>query len=108
MKMVFKRDLAKDRAAAREIINNSYSAVINRELGSRAQLHSFKGHLANVGIDVLGDPDAIKAKMLETAERIKPIEDERQDIQARIDSATTALDIDAIVADVVERFGYGR
>lgn len=108
MKMVFKRDLTKDRAAAREIINNSYAAVINRELGSRAQLHAFKGQLANVGIDTLGDPDEIKVKMLETAEKLKPIEDERQRIQAEIDSAATSLDIDAIVAKVVERFGYGR
>ena len=102
MKITGKKDIAAERLRGRAAIDAVYVPRINAAMGPKFALYQAKAFSAsNEGALVFShESEAVLEKWNALLDGISTIESERQTIQARIDAATTASEIDAIVASI--------
>ncbi|UXN62919.1 hypothetical protein N8E89_09340 [Phyllobacterium sp. A18/5-2] len=105
MKIEGKKDLGVCRAEAREAVDAVYIPKLNAAMGPKFALYQAKAHsaLGGIGIGFVSksdDPQEIIDRFDALSKCVASIESERQALQARIDAATTASEIDAIIASL--------
>lgn len=102
MKIEGKKDIAAERLRGRAAVDAVYVPRINAAMGPKFALYQMKTMLAqqNYKMSETDDPQDIMTRFSTTAKAVASIESERQALQARIDAATTASEIDAIVASI--------
>ena len=98
MKVKGKKDLRVERARGRAAVDAVFMPRLYAAMGPKFNLYQLKASLAANGIDRLGNPVDILSKHAEMLDRIDTIEAHRQDIQARVDVAKSAAEIDAIIS----------
>lgn len=94
MKIAGKKDLAAEKLRGRAAIDAVYVPRINAAMGPKFSLYQAKA--ANA--DLFADGDKIGTKHAEQLARILVIETARQSAQARVDAATSAAEVDTIIA----------
>lgn len=105
MKIVGKKDIYAERAKAREFIDRVFVPRINEAMGPKFALYQAKAQAAHtdVGSGFLSPSDDRKDiidRFNALSQRVATIEDERQEIQARIDNAITVAEIESILDNV--------
>lgn len=104
MKIALKKDMAKERVIAREQLDNHFAIRIRTAIGLKGELYAvkyaaalavFNGHASPL-ITSPAEADAVIQKNHEMQYRLASIEADRQAIQAEIDGARTAREIEAI------------
>ncbi|MBZ9653559.1 hypothetical protein [Phyllobacterium lublinensis] len=100
MKITGKKDLTVERLRGRAAVDAVMVPRINEAMGPKFALYQMKAMLAQTGyvMSVGDEADDILTRFSSTAKTVAILETERQALQARIDSAATAAEIDAIVA----------
>ncbi|MBZ9600767.1 hypothetical protein [Phyllobacterium chamaecytisi] len=99
MKIEGKKDIAAERLRGRAAVDAVYVPRINAAMGPKFALYIVKGmDSSRFG----GEDEAleIEKNYRTMIDRLATIESERQALQARIDAATTAAEIDAIIASI--------
>lgn len=105
MKIALKKDMAKERATAREQLDNHFAIRIREAIGLKADLYVVKyaaalavsnGHVSPL-VASNAEATIIIQKNHDMQSRLASIEIERQALQAEIDGAATAREIDAIL-----------
>lgn len=97
MKITGNKDIVAERLRGRAAVDAVYVPRINAAMGPKFALYIAKG----MDSHRFGDADEaleIEKNYRTMIDRLATIESERQALQARIDAATTASEIDAIVA----------
>lgn len=100
MKIAGKKDLAACRTEARAAVDKIMLPRITEAMGPKFALYQAKGFDARLFGNNDEETAEIERRYVELVKSIAVIENERQAIQARIDSAQTAAEIDAIVAAI--------
>lgn len=98
MKITGKKNIEAERLRGRAAIDAVYVPKINAAMGPKFALYQLKALDATAGYDTFGDPATIIEKHTEFMGSIATIESERQAYQAKVDAATTASEVDAIIA----------
>lgn len=98
MKITGKKNIEAERLRGRAAVDAVYVPRINEAMGPKFALYQLKALDATAGYDTFGEPATIIEKHTEFIASIATIESERQTHQARIDAATSASEIDAIIA----------
>lgn len=103
MKIVGKKNIDAERIRGRASIDAVYVPRINAAMGPKFALYQAKAHsaLAGVGIGFVGradNPQDIIDRFDALSHRVAAIETERQALQAKVDAATSAIEIEAIIA----------
>lgn len=103
VKIIGKKDLAKERLRARELIDRFYVPRIQHAMGPKFALYREKASLAKDGLAMSkgDDPKDIMERFNAHLQRIAVIEDERQEVQARIDNAASSVEINKIVEGMI-------
>lgn len=96
MKITGKKDIAAEKLRGRASIDAVYVPRINTAMGPKFLLYQMKA--ANA--DLFVDGDKIGTKHSEQLARILVIETARQSAQSLVDAATSAAEIDAIIASL--------
>jgi len=97
MKIKGKKELGAERARGRAAIDAVFLPRINAAMGPKFALYQIKALEAIAGYDTFGDPATIIEKHTELTQRLAALEADRQAAQSRIDAATSAAEIDAIL-----------
>lgn len=102
MKIKGKKDLTAERLRGREAIDAVMLPRINEAMGPKFALYQLKTMLAqqNYKMSETDDPEDIMTRFTATTQAVAAIERERQAAQSRIDNATSAAEIDAIIASL--------
>lgn len=106
MKISLTKDIEKLRASARNRIDEQFAARINEAIGLKASLYSVKYASALAFLSGVASPlissrqeaETIIAKNVQMQAALAPIEMERQALQAEIDAASTAHDIERLIS----------
>lgn len=106
MKISLSKDIEKVRAAARIRVDEQFAARINEAIGPKASLYSVKyacalaflNGVASPLISSRKDAEAIIAKNTEMQVALAIIESDRQALQAEIDEASTAPEIERLIS----------
>lgn len=105
MKIVLKKDIAKERQMAREQLDHFFAMRIATAIGPKAELYAVKyaaalafsnGHASPL-IENAAEAEAIIQKNHDMQAALASVESERQALQAEIDHAATARDIETIL-----------
>ncbi|WP_435657954.1 hypothetical protein [Brucella pituitosa] len=108
MKIALKKDMAKERIVARAHLDNHFAIRIRAAIGLKGELYAVKysaalavsnGHASPL-ITSPAEADVVIQKNHEMQNRLASIEADRQAIQAEIDRAATAREIEAILERV--------
>ncbi|MDQ0996863.1 hypothetical protein QFZ34_002045 [Phyllobacterium ifriqiyense] len=100
MKITGKKNIEAERLRGRAAVDAVMVPRINAAMGPKFALYQAKAAVAREGSNMFGKPsDIIKRHNLLLSSIIR-VEEERQALQARIDAATSASEIDAIVASL--------
>ena len=97
MKVKGKKNLAGERERGRAAIDAIFLPHIEAAMGPKFSLYQLKAAVASAGSDRLGNPDDILAKHSAMIEAIAQVEAYRQAAQSRIDAASSAAEISAII-----------
>ncbi|WP_043062087.1 hypothetical protein [Brucella anthropi] len=105
MKIALTKDMARERQAAREQLDQLFAARIEAALGPKATLYAVKYAAALAVLNGDGSPLIAGAAEAETVIRknhdmqaaLASVESERQTLQAEIDRAKTAREIETIL-----------
>lgn len=100
MKIEGKKDLTKMRQHARDEIDLVFIPRINAILGPKFPLYQAKQQLVASAVIQGAEAEDILDRFDTLMQRILPLEDERQAMQARIDNAASALEIETIVKGI--------
>ncbi|MEI4482244.1 MULTISPECIES: hypothetical protein [unclassified Phyllobacterium] len=105
MKITGKKNIEAERLRGRAAIDAVYIPKVNAAMGPKFALYQAKAHsaLAGVGIGFVSKSDNaqdIIDRFDALSKSIAKIETERQMAQAKIDAATSAAEIDAIIASL--------
>lgn len=101
MKITGKKNIEAERLRGREAIDAVYVPRISRAMGPKFALYQAKASAAQFGATKLSPEDdavEILSRFDALLDSIAVIETERQATQAKVDTATTASEIDAIIA----------
>nr|WP_278388393.1 hypothetical protein [Brucella intermedia] len=106
MKISLTKDIEKVRAAARNRVDEQFTARINEAIGPKASLYSVKYAAALAFLNGVASPlissrqeaETIIAKNTEMQAALATVENERQALQERIDTADTAQEIERLIS----------
>ncbi len=115
MKITLTKDIGKERAAARKQVDALFAARTEAALGPKAALYAVKysaaiAHMAGVPSPLIADSAAAEEiinRNKEMQAKLSVIERERQALQAKIDQAATAADIESVVSNHASNGLYG-
>lgn len=105
MKIALKKDMTRERQAARERVDQLFAARIEAALGPKATLYAVK-YAAALAVSngyssplvmSLGDAQTVIQKNEAMQAALASVENERQALQAEIDRAQSAREIEAIL-----------
>lgn len=106
MKISLTKDIERVRALARNRIDEMFAARINETIGPKASLYSVKYACALAFLNGVASPlissrheaETIIAKNTEMQAALAIIESDRQALQAEIDQASTAHEIERLIS----------
>ncbi|WP_273794689.1 hypothetical protein [Brucella intermedia] len=108
MKIALKKDMARERLVARERIDQLFAARLEAALGPKAALYAVKyaaalavsnGHSSPLVMS-LGDAHTVIQKNEAMQAALASVENERQTLQAKIDQAESAREIETILEQI--------
>ncbi|APY14329.1 hypothetical protein GJU93_02560 [Brucella sp. 10RB9212] len=106
MKISLTKDIEKIRASARNRVDELFAARIDEAIGPKASLYSMKyaaalallSGVVSPLISSMQEAEAIIAKNAEMQAALAIIESDRQALQAEIDEASTAHEIERLIS----------